>query len=81
MAWMKPAQRACQAGPDRAADGLKRLFTVYAETSFEAVATRAAHAVVGHRRRPAEMVGLKHTDVDLDVDVLPVLGQGLRRAN
>jgi hypothetical protein len=25
----------------------------------------------------AEMVGLKHADVDLDVDVLLVLGQGL----
>jgi hypothetical protein len=29
----------------------------------------------------AEMVGLKHADVDLDVDVLLVLGQGLPRAN
>jgi hypothetical protein len=29
----------------------------------------------------AEMVGLKQADVDLDVDVLLVLGQGLPRAN
>jgi integrase len=54
---------------------------VYAETSFEVVASRAAHAAVGPGRRPAELVGLKQADVDLDVDVLLVLGQGLPRAN
>jgi hypothetical protein len=53
---------------------------VYAETSFEVVASRAAHAAVGPGPRPAELVGLKQADVDLDVDVLLVLGQGLPRA-
>jgi site-specific recombinase XerD len=62
------------------ADGLKRLFQVCAGKSFEARRDTALIMLLlldtGARR--AEMVGLKLTDVDLDLDVLLVLGKGRR---
>jgi site-specific recombinase XerD len=60
-------------------DGLKRLFRACAGNSFEARRDTALIMLLldtGARR--AEMVGLKLSDVDLDLDVLLVLGKGRR---
>jgi integrase/recombinase XerC len=63
-------------------DGLKRLFQACAGNSFEARRDTALIMLLldtGACR--AEMVGLKLTDVDLDLDVLLVLGKGPPRAD
>jgi hypothetical protein len=73
----QPARAACR----RVIWSRGRPPSVYAETSFEVVASRAALLPLDPGAGRAEMVGLKHADVDLDVDVLLVLGQGLPRAN
>jgi site-specific recombinase XerD len=70
--------------PDRpvpivAEDGLKRLFRACAGNTFEARRDTALLMLLldtGARR--AEMVGLTLTDVDLELDVLLVLGKGRR---
>jgi hypothetical protein len=61
------------------ADGLKRLFAVCAGSSFEARRDTALLMLLldtGARR--AEITGLTLDDVDLDLDVLVVLGKGRR---
>jgi site-specific recombinase XerD len=61
------------------ADGLKRLFRVCAGNSFEARRDTALIMLLldtGARRD--EMAGLKLSDVDLELDVLLVLGKGRR---
>jgi site-specific recombinase XerD len=60
-------------------DGLKRLFRACAGNTFEARRDTALLMLLldtGARR--AEMVGLQITDVDLELDVLLVLGKGRR---
>jgi site-specific recombinase XerD len=60
-------------------DGLKRLFRACAGNTFEARRDTALLMLLldtGARR--AEMVGLRVTDVDLELDVLLVLGKGRR---
>jgi integrase/recombinase XerC len=60
-------------------DGLKRLFQACAGNSFEARRDTALLMLLldtGARRE--EMVGLTLNDVDLDLDVLVVLGKGRR---
>jgi site-specific recombinase XerD len=60
-------------------DGLKRLFRACAGNTFEARRDTALLMLLldtGARR--AEMVGLQLTDVDLELDVLLVLGKGRR---
>jgi site-specific recombinase XerD len=60
-------------------DGLKRLFRACAGNTFEARRDTALIMLrldTGARRD--EMAGLKLTDVDLEVDVLLVLGKGRR---
>ena len=79
MAKMKPPIAPGKQVPIVPADGLKRLFAACAGTSFEARRDTALIMLLldtGARR--AEMVGLKLTDVDLDLDVLLVLGKGRR---
>jgi site-specific recombinase XerD len=61
------------------ADALKRLFAVCAGSSFEARRDTALLTLLldtGARR--AEMTGITVDDVDLDLDVLVVLGKGRR---
>jgi site-specific recombinase XerD len=61
------------------ADGLKRLFAVCAGSSFEARRDTALLMLLldtGARR--AEITGLTLDDLDLDLDVLVVLGKGRR---
>jgi site-specific recombinase XerD len=61
------------------ADALKRLFAVCAGSSFEARRDTALLTLLldtGARR--AEMTGITLSDVDLDLDVLVVLGKGRR---
>jgi site-specific recombinase XerD len=61
------------------ADALKRLFAVCAGSSFEARRDTALVTLLldtGARR--AEMTGITLDDVDLDLDVLVVLGKGRR---
>jgi site-specific recombinase XerD len=75
MAKMKPPIVPANPVPVVPADGLKRLFAARAGTSFEARRDTALIMLLldtGARR--AEMVGLRLTDVDLDV--LLVLGKG-----
>src|SRR5215213_2883506 len=79
MAKMRPPIVPGKQVPVVPADGLKRLFAACAGTSFEARRDTALIMLLldtGARR--AEMVGLKLTDVDLDLDVLLVLGKGRR---
>jgi site-specific recombinase XerD len=79
MAKMRPPIVPAKQVPVVPADGLKRLFAACAGTSFEARRDTALIMLLldtGGRR--AEMVGLKLTDVDLDLDVLLVLGKGRR---
>jgi site-specific recombinase XerD len=79
MARMKPPTVPAKPVPIVPADGLKRLFTACAGKDFEARRDTALIMLLldtGARR--AEMVGLKLTDVDLDLDVLLVLGKGRR---
>jgi site-specific recombinase XerD len=79
MARMKPPIVPANPVPIVPADGLKRLFQACAGKSFEARRDTALIMLLldtGARR--AEMVGLKLTDVDLDLDVLLVLGKGRR---
>jgi site-specific recombinase XerD len=79
MARMKPPIVPANPVPIVPADGLKRLFAACAGASFEARRDTALITLLldtGARR--AEMVGLKLADVDLDLDVLLVLGKGRR---
>jgi site-specific recombinase XerD len=79
MAKMKPPIVPANPVPVVPADGLKRLFAACAGKSFEARRDTALIMLLldtGARR--AEMVGLRLTDVDLDLDVLLVLGKGRR---
>jgi site-specific recombinase XerD len=76
---MKPPIVPANPVPVVPADGLKRLFQACAGKSFEARRDTALIMLLldtGARR--AEMVGLKLSDVDLDLDVLLVLGKGRR---
>ncbi len=79
MARMKPPTVPAKPVPIVPADGLKRLFAACAGPGFEARRDTALIMLLldtGARR--AEMVGLKLADVDLDLDVLLVLGKGRR---
>jgi site-specific recombinase XerD len=80
MAKMKPPIVPANPVPIVPADGLKRLFAACAGKSFEGRRDTALIMLLlldtGARR--AKMVGLKLTDVDLDLDVLLVLGKGRR---
>jgi site-specific recombinase XerD len=79
MAKMKPSIVPAKPVPVVPADGLKRLFAACAGKSFEARRDTALIMLMldtGARR--AEMVGLRLTDVDLNLDVLLVLGKGRR---
>jgi len=79
MARMKPPTVPAKPVPIVPADRLKRLFAACAGAGFEARRDTALIMLLldtGARR--AEMVGLKLTDVDLDLDVLLVLGKGRR---
>ena len=79
MARMKPPTVPAKPVPIVPADGLKRLFAACSGRDYEARRDTALLMLLldtGVRR--AEMVGLKLTDVDLDVDVLLVLGKGRR---
>ena len=76
---MKPPIVPDKPVPVVSSGGLKRLFAVCAGSGFEARRDTALIMLLldtGARR--AEMVGLKLTDVDLDLDVLLVLGKGRR---
>jgi site-specific recombinase XerD len=79
MAKMKPPIVPANPVPIVPPDGLKRLFHACAGKGFEARRDTALIMLLldtGARR--AEMVGLKLADVDLDLDVLLVLGKGRR---
>jgi site-specific recombinase XerD len=79
MARMKPPIVPDKPVPIVSPGGLKRLFAACAGTGFEARRDTALIMLLldtGARR--AEMVGLELTDVDLDLDVLLVLGKGRR---
>jgi site-specific recombinase XerD len=79
MARMKPPIVPANPVPIVPADGLKRLFQTCAGAGFEARRDTALIVLLldtGARR--AEMVGLTLADVDLDLDVLLVLGKGRR---
>ena len=79
MARMKPPIVPGKPVPIVSADGLKRLFAACAGASFQARRDTALIMLLldtGARR--AEMVGLTLTDVDLELDVLLVLGKGRR---
>jgi site-specific recombinase XerD len=79
MARMKPPIVPDNPVPVVSPGGLKRLFAACAGSGFEARRDTALIMLLldtGARR--AEMVGLKLTDVDLDLDVLLVLGKGRR---
>jgi site-specific recombinase XerD len=79
MARMKPPLVPAKPVPIVAADGLKRLFAACAGASFEARRDTALIMLLldtGARRE--EMAGLTLADVDLDLDVLLVLGKGRR---
>jgi site-specific recombinase XerD len=79
MARMKPPIVPAKPVPIVPGDGLKRLFAVCAGAGFEARRDTALIMLLldtGARR--AEMVGLRLSDVDLDLDVLLVLGKGRR---
>jgi site-specific recombinase XerD len=76
---MKPPIVPAKPVPIVPADGLKRLFAACAGPGFEARRDTALIMLLldtGARR--AEMVGLRLADVDLDLDVLLVLGKGRR---
>jgi site-specific recombinase XerD len=79
MARMKPPTVPARPVPIVPADGLKRLFSACTGAGFEARRDTALIMLLldtGASR--AEMVGLKLGDVDLDLDVLLVLGKGRR---
>jgi integrase len=79
MARMKPPLVPAKPVPIVPADGLKRLFAACAGASFEARRDTALVMLLldtGARRE--EMAGLTLADVDLDLDVLLVLGKGRR---
>jgi site-specific recombinase XerD len=79
MARMKPPTVPAKPVPIVPADGLKRVFAAGAGPGFEARRDTALIMLLldtGARR--AEMVGLKLTNVDSDLDVLLVLGKGRR---
>jgi integrase/recombinase XerC len=79
MAKMKPPIVPANPVPVVPADGLKRLLAACAGKSFDARRDTALIMLLldtGARR--AEMAGLKLSDVDLDLDVLLVLGKGRR---
>ena len=58
------------------ADGLKRLFQACAGKTFEGrLDTALTMLLLDTGARRAEMVGLKLTDLDLDLEVLLVLGK------
>jgi integrase len=79
MARMKPPTVPAKPVPIVPADGLKRLFAACAGAGFEARRdTALVMLLLDTGARRAEMVGLKLTDVDLDLDVLLVLGKGRR---
>jgi site-specific recombinase XerD len=79
MAKMKPPIVPANPVPIVPADGLKRLFAACAGKSFEARRdTALVMLLLDTGARRAEMVGLKLSDVDLDLDVLLVLGKGRR---
>ena len=76
---MKPPLVPAKPVPIVPADGLKRLFAACAGASFEARRDTALVMLLldtGARRE--EMAGLTLADVDLDLDVLLVLGKGRR---
>ncbi len=79
MARMKPPIVPDKPVPIVPEDGLKRLFKACAGNTFEARRDTALLMLLldtGARRE--EMAGLKLSDVDLDLDVLLVLGKGRR---
>jgi site-specific recombinase XerD len=79
MARMKPPIVPAKPVPIVPADGLKRLFQACAGKDFEARRDTALIMLLldtGARR--AEMVGLTLADIDLDLDVLLVVGKGRR---
>jgi site-specific recombinase XerD len=79
MARMKPPTVPARPVPIVPADGLKRLFAACAGAGFEARRDTALIMLLldtGARR--AEMAGLTLANVDLDLDVLLVLGKGRR---
>jgi site-specific recombinase XerD len=79
MARMRPPIVPAKPVPIVPAEGLKRLFAACAGASFEARRDSALIMLLldtGARRE--EMAGLKLADVDLDLDVLLVLGKGRR---
>jgi site-specific recombinase XerD len=79
MARMKPPIVPAKPVPIVPGDGLKRLFAVCAGADFEARRDTALIMLLldtGARR--AEMAGLTLANVDLDLDVLLVLGKGRR---
>jgi site-specific recombinase XerD len=79
MARMKPPIVPDQPVPIGPEDGLKRLFKACAGNTFEARRDTALLMLLldtGARRD--EMAGLTLTDVDLELDVLLVLGKGRR---
>jgi site-specific recombinase XerD len=79
MARMRPPIVPAKPVPIVPAEGLKRLFAACAGASFEARRDTALIMLLldtGARRE--EMAGLKLADVDLDLDVLLVLGKGRR---
>jgi site-specific recombinase XerD len=79
MARTKPPIVPANPVPIVPADGLKRLFAACAGKGFEARRDTALIMLLldtGARR--AEMVGLQLADIDLDLDVLLVLGKGRR---
>jgi site-specific recombinase XerD len=79
MARMKPPIVADKPVPIVPEDGLKRLFKVCAGNSFEARRDTALLTLLldtGARRD--EMAGLTLSDIDLELDILLVLGKGRR---
>jgi site-specific recombinase XerC len=78
MARMKPPTVPAKPVPIVPADGLKRLFAACAGPGFEARCDTALIMLLDTGVRRAEMVGLRLADVDLDLDVLLVLGKGRR---
>jgi site-specific recombinase XerD len=79
MARMKPPTVPAKPVPIVPADGLKRLFAACAGAGFEARRdTALVMLLLDTGARRAEMAGLKLADVDLDLDVLLVLGKGRR---
>jgi site-specific recombinase XerD len=79
MAKMKPPIIPDQPVPVVPEDGLRRLFAACAGKDFEARRDTALITIlVDSGPRRAELMGLRGTDVDFDLDVLLVLGKGRR---